>query len=71
MRNLGACVFPERLIPMLLPADLTGAPLWLVVGYMALILLLSPVLLVAASALVPRIPLLVLQRISSIPVESI
>jgi hypothetical protein len=56
---------------MLLPADLTGAPLWLVVGYMALILLLSPVLLVAASALVPRIPLLVLQRISSIPVESI
>lgn len=56
---------------MLLSAGLAAAPWWLVVGYAALILMLSPVLLVAASALVPRIPLLVLQRISSIPVESI
>jgi len=55
---------------MLLSAGL-AAPVWLVVGYTTLILLLSPVLLVAATALAPRIPLMVLQRIGSIPVESI
>jgi hypothetical protein len=55
---------------MLFSAGL-AAPVWLAVGYTALILLLSPVLLVAATALAPRLPLIALQRIGSIPVESI
>lgn len=58
------------LIAMLLPASL-AAPLWLLLSYTAILLLLSPILLVAASAVVPRIPLLIVRRLCSIPIESI